>query len=170
MRSFSLLFDPLPTTPPHVRHEPVPVSLTWLPTTPPHVRHEPVPVSLTWLPTTPPHVRHEPVSVSLTWLPTTVRHEPVPVSLTRATLNRLGPLFKTRLCAGCPSNSCGVRVAIGRLPFPAGGLCRRKARARTLRSPYGRLSLGLAFCRPCPSAARRRCSSCSGLLVFPLFL
>ena len=135
MRSFSLLFDPLPTTPPHVRHEPVSVSLTWLPTTPPHVRHE-----------------------------------PVPVSLTRATLNRLGPLFKTRLCAGCPSNSCGVRVAIGRLPFPAGGLCRRKARARTLRSPYGRLSLGLAFCRPCPSAARRRCSSCSGLLVFPLFL
>ena len=64
------------------------------------------------------------------------------------------------------SNSRGVRIAIDRLPFHADGLAdatlapERSARLR-------RLSLDLASCRPGPSPCRRRCSSCSGQLVFP---
>ena len=64
-------------------------------------------------------------------------------------------------------NSRAVQIAIARLPFPAAGLSRRKASARTLCSPSASVT-GPCVCRPCPSPARAALFLLSGLLVFPL--
>ena len=64
-------------------------------------------------------------------------------------------------------NSRAVQIAIARLPFPAAGLSRRKASARTLCSPSASVT-GPCLCRPCPSPARAALFLLSGLLVFPL--
>ena len=64
-------------------------------------------------------------------------------------------------------NSRAVQIAMARLPFPAAGLSRRKASARTLCSPSASVT-GPCVCRPCPSPARAALFLLSGLLVFPL--